>query len=195
MTRVKRYRWALGSIGAIMMLALGVLNPLPASASTFAPTNQLLNSLDDGSCLGVQGGSMTNGTQLIMWPCDGSLNQQWTLPNVNNSGSFEIPLQIHNGADYNKCLGALNIGTTDGTPLVIWDCNDHADQLWLGIPVTVTTGGPTIGFMILNNNTSHEVLSIAGATDAPGAPAILWHEVISGDQIWHAGNGRNIPVP
>jgi hypothetical protein len=115
------------------------------------------------------------------------------MPNVNNNGIYELPEQIHNGADYNKCLGALNQGTADGTPLVIWDCNGNTDQLWKGIPVDANNPGE--GFVIENVNAPNEVISIQGATDAPSTTAILWHEVVTWDQVWQAGRAVTIAVP
>jgi hypothetical protein len=39
-----------------------------------------------------------------------------------------------------KCLDALNQGTTNGTPVVVWDCNGQANQQW-----TVNANGTITG--------------------------------------------------
>lgn len=184
MTRMsaKRSRSVLACAAGAAALVLAA-NPQPAAASSFAVTNAIHDQNDTQMCLGVTGGNMTNGTALILWRCDGTPNQQWTLP------SPDFPQQMHNGANYNKCLGALNQGTADGTQLVIWDCNDHPDQLWQESQL----GSGQLE--IHNANTVREVLAIAGDSDAPGAPAILWHVIPTGDQVWSISSGGTVTVP
>jgi hypothetical protein len=34
----------------------------------------------DGGCMDVTGAKTANGTQLVLWTCNGGSNQQWHLP-------------------------------------------------------------------------------------------------------------------
>jgi hypothetical protein len=33
-----------------------------------------------GLCLAASGGATANGTKMVLWTCDGSSGQKWTLP-------------------------------------------------------------------------------------------------------------------
>jgi hypothetical protein len=41
--------------------------------------NGSLVNAASGKCLDANGGSSTDGTQLIIWSCHGGTNQRWTL--------------------------------------------------------------------------------------------------------------------
>jgi hypothetical protein len=49
----------------------------------------------------------------------GGSNQQWTY-------TASKQLMVYG----NKCLDANGHGTSNGTKVVIWDCNGHANQQW-----------------------------------------------------------------
>jgi Ricin-type beta-trefoil lectin domain len=81
-------------------------------------SNTIVNG-GSGKCLDDPGSSTTNGTQLIIWPCHGHANQQWTY---NNSQELQV---------LGKCLDASGEGTSSGTPVIIWTCHGHANQQWV----------------------------------------------------------------
>ncbi|MER7538408.1 RICIN domain-containing protein [Streptomyces sp. NPDC097704] len=39
-----------------------------------------MKGVQSGRCLDVPGGSTTNGTELVIWDCNGGANQRWALP-------------------------------------------------------------------------------------------------------------------
>ncbi|MFF4551370.1 RICIN domain-containing protein [Streptomyces sp. NPDC001435] len=46
-----------------------------------------LKGVQSGRCLDVPGLNTTNGTQLVIWDCNGWANQRWTLPwAIKNAG-------------------------------------------------------------------------------------------------------------
>ncbi|MFC6085896.1 ricin-type beta-trefoil lectin domain protein, partial [Sphaerisporangium aureirubrum] len=61
-----------------------------------------------------------NGTQVIIWDCNGGTNQQW---NVNSNGTIT-------GVQSGRCLDANAAGTANGTKLILWSCNGQANQQW-----------------------------------------------------------------
>jgi len=105
-------------------------------------------------CLDDPNSSTTNGTQLIIWDCNGGGNQQWTVTGKQ--------LQV-----LGKCLDAYNNQTSPGTKVEIWDCNGQTNQQWnLNANGTVTgvqsglcldvTGGATA------NNTKVQLSTCTG---------------------------------
>jgi hypothetical protein len=82
------------------------------------PSGPLL-SAQSARCLDVPGVSMTNGTQVEIWDCNGGANQQWTQL---GSGALRVYT--------NKCLDVLNHATAPGSPVAIWDCNGGTNQQW-----------------------------------------------------------------
>jgi hypothetical protein len=105
--------------------ALAVAVPGTAKAANY---NNWITA--NGLCMGVMGGNMNPGTAIISWPCDNSLNQDWSMD--TNSGAPNTYL-LRNGRDHTECLSVLNKSINPNAPLVIWPCksnNDNQDQRW-----------------------------------------------------------------
>jgi hypothetical protein len=157
------------------------LGPRPAAVTLVESDFRNRNS---GMCLGAQGGSMANGTPVIQWPCDGTLNQQW----VWYSDPFTVPLtQIRNGANLSKCLGVLGGNPTNGTPLVIWDCDGSTNQLWYDTVMADRDPNPCKQEVVNDLSASsptYKVMGILGGSSAEGAPAVLWDLLFHPDQQW-----------
>ncbi len=73
-----------------------------------------------GMCAADPGFSETNGTKVVLWPCNGYANQSWTLP----PGS--VMSQVGG-----MCLDDTGDLAADGTKVDIWSCNGSAAQAWL----------------------------------------------------------------
>jgi hypothetical protein len=56
-------------------------------------------SQPEGLCVGVAGGNMSNGTAIILWPCNGHDDQAWEDV-ADHLGNHVF----HNLQDFNKCL-------------------------------------------------------------------------------------------
>jgi len=74
-------------------------------------------------CLDVSGGSTENGSNIVLWDCNGAPSQGWV---VMADGT------IRSAMDLTKCLYAPN--TDIGTQLQIWDCNGAPSQGWVPMP-------------------------------------------------------------
>ncbi|MCU7729370.1 RICIN domain-containing protein [Actinoplanes sp. KI2] len=75
-----------------------------------------LVSAASGRCLDVPNSNTANGTQPVIWDCNGGANQQWT-----SSGQTLQAL--------GKCLDAP-ANATAGAKAQLWDCNGGANQQW-----------------------------------------------------------------
>lgn len=139
--------------GAAMFLVSG--------GSSAPPSTTVLRGVGSGRCLDDPAGNTTNGTQMIIWDCNGGTNQRWTYTSANQ-------LQV-----LGKCLDAYNNGTTAGTNVVIWDCNGGANQQWL-----LNADGTITGVQ------SGLCLDVTGAGTANGTLVELWTCHGGSNQKW-----------
>jgi hypothetical protein len=111
------------------------------------PTTFRLVNGASGTCLDVPNANSADGTQLIIWTCNGGTNQ-----NVTQSGSA---LQM-----LGKCVTAAAGGTANGTRVVLGPCNNAASTQWTqrtdgsiaGVPsgrCLTPTGGGTANFTLI----------------------------------------------
>ncbi|MFF5297051.1 glycoside hydrolase family 27 protein [Paractinoplanes globisporus] len=123
-------------------------------------TTVAIRGTGSNRCLDDPNGTTTNGTQQVIWDCNGGTNQRWT-----RSGS---QLQV-----LGKCLDAYNNQTSPGTKVEIWDCNGQTNQQW-----TVNANGTITGVQ------SGLCLDVTGAATANNSPVELWTCNGGANQKW-----------
>lgn len=179
---------ALAGAAALITVVMTGITPLPAKADI--PYASVWRNADSAAgCLGVLGGDMTNGTPVVQWPCNGHPDQTWQIHTANGSPGGPLWTEIQSAHDPGKCLGVLGSATSDGSSLVIWDCNGSTDQLWqFQFSNSPIRGIPTSGcFNIVNFNAAPKVMGVLGGSTTPGAPAVLWDFLPAhADQYWCA---------
>ena len=131
------------------------------SDGTPPPTGNTVVGGGSGKCLDDPGGTTTDGTQMIIWPCGGGSNQQWTYTAARQ-------LQV-----LGKCLDASGQGTAPGTKVIIWACNSGTNQQW-----TFNGNGTVTGVQ------SGLCLDVTGGSTADGAPVELWTCTGGSNQQW-----------
>ncbi|WP_205323808.1 PHB depolymerase family esterase [Glycomyces sp. YM15] len=112
-------------------------------------------------CVNIPGAGTANGTQAVLWKCNGSADQTFTH---TVSGELQV-----NG----KCLEAQGSGTAEGTKAVIGDCSGGADQRW-----NVNADGT-----ITNAHNSLCLDAFGGGTNN-GTRIILWTCSGGSNQQW-----------
>jgi hypothetical protein len=122
----------------------------------------VIRGVGSSRCLDVPNSTMTNGTQLDIWDCNGGSNQSWTLTSAGE-------LQVYG----NKCLDVAGAATSAGSKVDIWDCNGGTNQQW-----TVNSNGTITGVG------SGLCLDIAGAGTANGALIDIWACNGGSNQHW-----------
>ncbi|KOX08189.1 alpha-galactosidase [Micromonospora sp. NRRL B-16802] len=126
--------------------------PPPTTSSAFA-------SAASGRCLDVPNSNTANGTQPVIWDCNGATNQRWTA----NGQTLQ---------SLGKCLDAP-LNATAGAKVQIWDCNGGANQRWT-VNANGTISGAQSGLCLdVNNNAT-----------ANGTPVILWSCTGAANQRW-----------
>jgi len=126
------------------------------------PISGQLVGAQSGRCLDVPNVSMTNGTQVEIWDCNGGANQQWTQL---ASGAL--------GVYGNKCLDVTGQATAAGSPVAISDCNGGTNQQW-----RVNTDGTIVGVQ------SGLCLDVTGQGTANGTLIEIWTCNGGANQRW-----------
>ncbi len=122
----------------------------------------VLRGVAANRCLDVPNSSTTNGTQVVIWDCNGGSNQSWTL---NSSKALVV---------YgNKCLEVANSSTTAGAAAQIAACTGAANQQW-----NVNSNGTVTGVQ------SGLCLDVTGAATANGTKVEVWTCNGGGNQQW-----------
>jgi O-glycosyl hydrolase len=158
-------RWSVGQVGIGTSQAETAQFDnlsITAVAGPPPPVTGHLVGVGSGRCLDVPGGTQTNGTQTIIWDCNGGTNQNWT--------------QLANGALQvygTKCLDVLNQSTAPGAVVAIWDCNGGANQRW-----TFNADGTIVGVQ------SGLCLDVTGAGTANNTPVEIWTCNGGSNQRW-----------
>ncbi|MCA9995281.1 MAG: RICIN domain-containing protein, partial [Anaerolineales bacterium] len=70
-----------------------------------------ITSIHTGKCADVSGGSLTDWSNVLQWPCIGNANQSWTL--TPSSGAYQIQA-VHSG----KCMDVASGSTASGAEIV-----------------------------------------------------------------------------
>ncbi len=122
------------------------------------PTSTLVSAAS-GRCLDVPQSNTTNGTQPIIWDCNGGANQRWTV----NGQTIQA---------LGKCLDAPT-NATAGSKVQIWDCSGGANQHW-NLNANGTISGAPSGLC----------LDVKGNATANATPVILWTCTAAANQRW-----------
>jgi hypothetical protein len=125
-------------VGGLLIVA-GIL-----AAATPARADIWKNLHDETKCMGVSGGTMTSGTKIIIWDCDGHPDQNWGLY-YTGYGNYS---QIYDHATpspedpASECIALPRAQTADGTYFIIWNCTSFTDdQKWFPFYVTTDSNG------------------------------------------------------
>ncbi|MEV0430940.1 ricin-type beta-trefoil lectin domain protein [Micromonospora sp. NPDC050495] len=130
----------------------GTTTPPPTTSGT-------LVSAASGRCLDVPQSNTANGTQPVIWDCNGGSNQRWTA----NGDTLQA---------LGKCLDAP-LNATAGAKAQIWDCNGGTNQRW-----TRNSDGT------IRNQQSGLCLDVNGAATGNGTTVILWTCTGAANQRW-----------
>jgi endo-1,4-beta-xylanase len=138
-----------------------VLNALNAGGTTEPPAGSgQIKGVGSSRCLDVPNAGTSDGTQLQLWDCGSSANQQWV---ATASGEFRV---------YgNKCLDAA--GTSNGSKVQIYSCWGGDNQKW-----RVNSDGSIVGVQ------SGLCLDAVGAGTANGTRIQLYSCSNGSNQRW-----------
>lgn len=85
---------------------------------------QLVN-VGSGKCVDVDSASLKPLTDVVIWACGDTGNQQLLVKNHGNLAQFQVR---HSGL----CLDVKSAGKEAGTPIIQWPCSDAPNQrFWI----------------------------------------------------------------
>ena len=131
-----------------------------------------------GMCLADPGFSTTNGTRVVLWPCNGYTNQSWALP--AGPVTSQIP---------GMCLDDLGDQTANGTKIVLSTCDGAPEQAWQA---------QTDGTLRINGkclDVEHGATATGSVVDlyaCNGTKAQQWHMVPAGAGITLVNPGSGL---
>jgi alpha-galactosidase len=148
-----------GPISASVPAHGTVVYRLSGGTTDPAPTSFALAGTASGRCLDIPNSNTANGTQPIIWDCNGAANQRWTATGQT--------LQV-----LGRCLDAP-LNATAGAKAQLWDCNGGTNQQW-----TFNGDGTVSG------RQSGLCLDVNNAATANGTTVILWTCTAAANQRW-----------
>jgi hypothetical protein len=95
----------------------GEVESVPA-ASTQGPTGPIVSGYRTTKCIDDSNDSSVNDTRVVMWDCNGSAGQNWTIA---ADGTIRI-----NG----KCMDIYRDEKANTAPVELWTCTGGANQQW-----------------------------------------------------------------
>ena len=130
------------------------------TGSATATDSFSLRGAGSGRCLDVLGGAPNDGTQAVIWDCNGGFTQVVTAV----SGQLRIS---------GKCLDAEGNGTANGTRVIVWTCGTGTNQQW-----SMQDDGTIRGVQ------SGRCIDVNEAATANNTPLILWTCSAAANQRW-----------
>ena len=131
-----------------------------------------------GMCLADPGFSTSNGTRVVLWPCNGYRNQSWALP--AGPVTSQIP---------GMCLDDLGDQTANDTKIVLSTCDGAPEQAWQA---------QTDGTLRINGkclDVEHGATATGSVVDlyaCNGTKAQQWHLVPAGAGITLVNPGSGL---
>ncbi|GAA2356442.1 alpha-galactosidase [Catellatospora methionotrophica] len=148
-----------GTIAASVPAHGTVVYRVSGGGTTPPPTTATFVSAPSGRCLDVPQSSTANGTQPVIWDCNGGANQQWAV----NGAALQA---------LGKCLDAP-LNATAGAKVQLWDCNGGTNQQW-----NVNSDGT------VSSRQSGLCVDVSGNATANGTLVLLWTCTGAANQRW-----------
>lgn len=148
-----------GTISASVPAHGTVVYRVSGGGTTPPPSTTTFVSAASGRCLDVPQGNTANGTQPVIWDCNGGANQQWAV----NGAALQA---------LGKCLDAP-LNATAGAKVQLWDCNGGTNQQW-----NLNTDGT------VSSRQTGLCVDVNGNATANGTLVILWTCTGAANQRW-----------
>ena len=93
-----------------------------------------IRNLAYNKCIDVPGGSLQNGVQLQLWPCNNTGAQWWNWDDLSGGGANNSNIRNWNSG---KCIDVSAWGQNNGAVIQQWTCGAYpgqANQKWWANP-------------------------------------------------------------
>ena len=151
---------------AMLLACIAVLGGLLTSPSTAlgsanaaSMTGQIIGIAR--KCLDNSGGNTANGNPIVLSACNGSAEQQWTLP---GDGTIR---------NHGHCLAVRHAGVTSMTPVWLYTCDGGPAQLWKATS-SQTVVNPHSGLCLADSRSKTADGNPIWVYSCDAGPAQLW---------------------
>ena len=125
-------RWVMPAALVSMTVGAGsvVLAPQAGLASTrgvltLPVTGPIVSGYHTNKCIDDLGDSAKNKTPIVLWTCNSTPEQNWT---IETDGTIQIN---------NKCLDVYRYGTKNKVAVELWTCHGSSNQQWEAVNGTL----------------------------------------------------------
>jgi hypothetical protein len=146
-------------VALVVGVFLSALVAAPASAAD--PSGSITGFA--GKCVDVAGADPANGTPVVLYDCNGTNAQRWT---VAGDGTLRA---------LGKCLDIVDWGTGNGSKVQIWDCTASSNQKWV-----VTAAHDIV------NPAANKCLDVTDNNPNNGTRLQIWDCAGTANQKWNA---------
>jgi beta-glucosidase len=168
---------ALAPCGSTRAQQWRLIYPRALNPARGARPTTLLNPWS-GMCLADPGFSITNGTRVVLWPCNGYANQSWVLP--AGPVTSQIPgMCLYDLGDQAANFAKIVLSTCDGAPEQAWQADTDGTVRINGKCLDISRGATAAG-------------SVADLYTCNGTGAQLWHLVPAGTGITLVNPGSGL---
>ncbi len=123
-----------------------------------------------GKCMDSQGASSSNGTNIVLWQCNGGNNQQWLMDEMG---------RFHSAMNYNKCLDIEGANPSNGANVILWQCHNNLNQQWYW------DGNSILSKM------NGKAIDVEWASSSNGANILMWSPHGGVNQQWAAQSNKS----
>ena len=193
----KRFIQAALSVATVSVTLLAQQSP--AAAAPVRPLTSLPYQIQgpptlfggSARCINDPDGSVTNGTQMIIYNCNSpKVNNEWEF-NVVDSMLFEgRRLNVYNLASKNvpspqKCLTVQGASTANNAPIIQYECNMGPNEEWfVEYKETLATPSGNADFYWIENRNSFKCIVVQGAGTTDGAKLVQYDCNLGPNELW-----------
>ena len=153
----------LGPILGLFVVAGSLVVAAPASAFT-------LHNFATNFCLGVAAANKNPGAALVVWPCDGTDNQQWSGTLTEGAGYSEFFTSV----TANRLLAVTNGKVNNGSPIIDQTETGSGDQFWEPVPIGRDFNGNACFYFRNFGGDGTKVMGVSGGNRNKGTAVIIW---------------------
>ncbi len=143
------------------------------------------------TCVDVPNSNFVKNTVVKSYPCHPVANERWDITHTNNQAYWRLsgndPWQLYDiytiDTANNQCLTDRNNGTTNGSLVILYDCNGGSNQEWLQKKMKTNLGGNDYYWLI--NVKSARCLAILNPVSSNYVNNLIQYDCNTGqNELW-----------
>jgi alpha-galactosidase len=168
----------------VALLAFTVTALWATSSPAHAAGNPyiLRSYLNINRCIDDPNSSPAQGTQLVLYTCNGHLNQDWWFIPTTDYGVDDI--WFENGSS-NICMTVYGNRTASNTAVIQYQCNEGANEVWRRENSVLNDSAGRDFYRIHPLNALNQCLTLQNNSSANNTKLIIYTCNGGGNQLWN----------